>query len=86
MYYGAWLEGYEFICDRSILFTKSQEDLKIEPVNINSRSVRTLRKKTSADMELSNYPKKINIYLYSHKKEKSIFITRKHVKPNMVVM
>ena len=64
----------------------SQEDLKIKPVNINSRSLRTLIKKASADRELSNYPPKISIYLYSHIKEGSIFITRKHVNSNMAVM
>ena len=73
MYYGAWLEGYEFICDRSILFTKSQEDLKIEPVNIDSRSVRTLRKKASADMELSNYPKKLT-FIFIATKRKHLFL------------
>ena len=64
----------------------SQADLKIKPVNINSRSLRTLMKKASADMELSNYPPKINIYLYSHIKEASMFITIKHVNSNMAVM
>ena len=64
----------------------SQEDLKIKPVNINSRSLRTLMKKASADMELSDYPPKIKIYLYSRIKEASIFITRKHVNSNMAVM
>ena len=64
----------------------SQEDLKIKPVNINSRSLRTLMKKASADMELSNYPQKINIYLDSRINEASIFITRKQVNSNMAVM
>ena len=64
----------------------SQEDLKIKPVNINSRSLRTLMKKASADIELSNYPPKINIYLDSRINEASIFITRKQVNSNMAVM
>ena len=71
-YYGVWLEGYEIICDRSILFAVSQEDLKFKPVNINSRSLRTLMRKTSTDLELSNYPKRLTFIFIAIKTKKSL--------------
>ena len=42
---------------RSFLFEKGQQASEIKRVNIQSRSPRMLIKRTSADMELSNYPK-----------------------------
>ena len=57
VYYRIWLEGSQIICFRSFWFPKGQQAFKIKPVNILSRSPRTLIKRTSADMELSNYSK-----------------------------
>ena len=61
---------------RSFSFAKGQQFFKIKPVNIQSRSLRTLIK-TSANMELSIYTKP---YLYSYKTETAIFIPTKHKK------
>ena len=62
-----------------------QQTFKIKAFNIQSRSSRTLLKRTPADMELS-----INlepyIYLYNYKTETAIFVATKHEKTIMAVI
>ena len=70
---------------RSSSLAKGQQTFKIKPVNIQSRSSRTLIKITPVDMELSIYLKPY-IYLYSYKVETAIFIVTKHEKTVMVVI
>ena len=55
--YRLWLDGYQIICVRSISFAKIQQAFQIKLVNRQPRELRTLIKRTSADMELSYYPK-----------------------------
>ena len=85
VYYRIWLEGYQIIFVRSSSLAKGQQTFKIKPVNIQSRSSRTLIKRTPADMELSIYLKPY-IYLYSYKTETAIFIATKHEKTIMAVI
>ena len=70
---------------RSSSLANGQQTFKIKPVNIQSRSARTLIKRTSADMELSIYLKPY-IYLYSYKTETAFFLTTKHEKTIMAVI
>ena len=85
-YYRIWLEGYQIIFVRSSSLAKHQQTFEIKPVlNIQSRSSRTLKKGTPADMERSIYLKPY-IYLYSCKTETAIFIATKHEKTIMTVI
>ena len=52
---------------------------RVEPVNIQLRSPRTLIKRTPADIELS-VTQSLNIYLYNYQTETTIFIVTKHEK------
>ena len=83
--YWVWLKGYQIIFVRFSPLAKSQQTFKIKPVNIQSRSSRTLIKRTPADMELSIYLKPY-IYLYNYKTETASFIATKHEKTIMVVI
>ena len=75
VYYRIWLEGYHIIFARSSSLAKGQQTFKTKPVNIQSRSSRTLR--TPADKELSIYLKP---YIYSYlfifiaTKQKQLFL------------
>ena len=56
MYYQVSLEGYQTICVRSFSFAKGQQAFE----SINQSAVCSSQdhpKRTSADMELRNYPK-----------------------------
>ena len=85
VYYRIWLERYQIIFFRSPSLANGQQTFKIKPVNTQSRSSRTLIKRTPADMELSIYLKHC-IYLYSYKTEIAIFIVTKHEKTIMAVL
>ena len=63
-YYRIWLEGYQIIFVRSSSLAKGQQTFKIKPVNIQSRSSRTLIKRTPEKENRSSY-------FYSYKPWKS---------------
>ena len=76
-YYRILLEGYQticFLCKRPTSFIES-----INQWALYSSHGQDHPKRTSADMELRNYPK-YNIYLYNYQADTAIFLAAKHEK------
>ena len=78
-YYRIWLEGYQIIFVRSSSLAKGQQTFKIKPVNIQSRSFRTLTKRTPADMELSIYL----TFIFIATKQKQLFLHLQSMKKQL---
>ena len=79
VYYRVSLEGYQTICIRSFSFAKGQQAFK----STNQSAVYSSQdhpKRTSADMELRNYPKPKH---YNYQTETAIFLATKHEKTIM---
>ena len=74
MYYRVSWERYLIICVRSFSFARPTSFRKYKPVSDIQQSGSP--KRTSADMELRNYPK-LNIYLYNYQTETAIFLVGK---------
>ena len=86
VYYRIWLEGYQIIFVRSSSLAKGQQTFKIKPVNIQSRSSRTLIKRTPVYMEELSIHLKPYIHLYNYKTETAISLATKHEKTIMAVI
>ena len=87
VYYGVWIEGYKIIFVRSFSFAKDQQAFEIKPVNIQSRSLKTLViKRTSAALLLNSViTPNLNIYLHNYLIE-SAFIATKNEKTIIAVI
>ena len=76
---------YQIIFVTYFSFPKDQQTFKIKPVNMQSRSPKTLMKK-DLQISISVVTLNSNIYLYSYKTETVIFIASKHEKTIMAVI